>query len=149
MSAGTRPVVLTSMFLASNAFSAVGPSVMICISTRFSLTLFALRHFVFFVMTSDASCFHEASLNGPLPMKLPASVNLLPYLSTIGLYTGRNDVCDSCWTNQGWGDTSVIRSVYLFSALMPTACRSAVQEPLPGSQLLYFSAPAMPKNWYA
>ena len=73
-----------SMLFASNAFSAVAPSVMICIWTVFSLTEPARRHFAFFTSVSDASCFHEASLNGPLPMKFAASVNLLPNLATIG-----------------------------------------------------------------
>ena len=63
---------------------------------------------MFLTRISDASCFQDASLNGPLPTKFAASVNLLPYLSTAGLCTGRNDVCDSCWMNQGCGDVSVI-----------------------------------------
>ena len=73
------------MLLASNAFSAVAPSAMIGIWIWFSFTVLARRHLVFLTRSSDASCFHDASLNGPLPTKFPASVNLLPYLSTAGL----------------------------------------------------------------
>src|SRR6266545_6738836 len=137
----------------SDGGTPVVPSVMICISMRFSFTLFALRHFVFLTSVSEASCFHEASLNGPLPTKFPASVNLLPYWSRAGLYTGRNDVWDSCWMNQGCGEVSVMRSVHLFSALIPTAFRRAASSQalpfasLPPAQLLYASAPLTPKNW--
>src|SRR6266536_1261956 len=120
---------------------------MIDISTRFSFTVFASRHFGFLTSVTEASCFHEASLNGPLPMKLAASVNLLPNLSTIGLYTGMNDVCDSCWMNHGCGEVSVTTSLYLPTALIPTFARSALQSALAGSHELYASAPLMPKNW--
>ena len=98
------------MLLASNAFAAVAPSAMIGIWIWLSFTVLARRHLVFLTRSSDASCFQDASLNGPLPTKFAASVNLLPNLSTAGLYTGRNDVCDSCWTNQGCGEVSVICS---------------------------------------
>ena len=57
-----------------------------------------------------------------------------------------NDVCDSCCTNHGCGETSWTRSVYWLIALIPTALRSAPQFDL---QLLYASAPLIPKNWYA
>ena len=137
------------MLPASNAFSAVAPSAMICIWIWFSFTVLARRHLGFLTRSSDASCFHDASLNGPLPTKFAASVNLLPNLSTVGLYTGRNDVCDSCWMNQGCGEVSVICSLYLPTALIPTAAFSALQLALVGSQELYASAPLIPKNWYA
>src|SRR6266536_2668429 len=120
---------------------------MICICTVFSFTVFARRHLVFLTRTSEASCFHEVSLNGPLPMKFPASVNLAPYLSTIGLYTGRNEVWDSCWMNHGCGEVSVTTSLYFPTALIPTALRSALQSALAGSHELYASAPLIPKNW--
>src|SRR5215211_3017676 len=120
MSTGGTPVVSTSMFPALKAFSAVVPSTMIDMLMRFSLTDFALRHFVFFTSVIDASCFHEASLNGPSVTMLPGSVHLLPYFVTVALCTGRNDVCESCWMNHGCGETSWTRSVLRPMALTPT-----------------------------
>jgi len=84
---------------------------MIGSSILVSFTLLAPRHFVFLTRVSDASCFHEASLNGPSVTMFPGSVHLFPYFSTAARGTGRNDVCDSCWMNQGCGETSVIRSL--------------------------------------
>jgi hypothetical protein len=79
---------------------------MIGISILVSLTDFALRHFVFFTSVTDASCFHAASLNGPFVTMFPGSVHFFPYFVTDALFTGRNEVCDSCWTNHGCGDVS-------------------------------------------
>ena len=56
-------------------------------------------------------------------------------------------MCDSCWTNQGCGEVSVITSLYLPTALIPTAAFSALQSAFAGSHELYASAPLIPKNW--
>jgi hypothetical protein len=65
MSTGGTPVVSTSMFPALKAFSAVVPSTMIGLSTLVSFTVLARRHLVFLTIVSEASCFHDVSLNGP------------------------------------------------------------------------------------
>ena len=64
------------------------------------------------------------------------SVHLFPYFVTTALLTGRNEWCESCWMNHGWGEVSVTRSPYLPTALMPTLFLSALQFALPGSQPL-------------
>ena len=51
--------------------------------------------------------------------------------------------------NQGCGEVSVTTSLYLPTALMPTAERADAQFALVGSHELYASAPLIPKNWYA
>src|SRR2546429_1573649 len=147
MSTGGKPVVLTSMFPALKAFSAVVPSTMIGISILVILTFFAPRHLVFLTSVSEASCFHDASLNGPSVTMWPGSVHLLPHFVTAALLTGRNEVWESCWMNQGCGDVSVTPSLYFPRALTPTLALSALQSALAGSQPLYASAPLMPKNW--
>src|SRR6266542_4436373 len=145
-SAGFGVLVLMSTFLASNAFSAVVPSGMICCSTRSSLTLFASRNFAFLVSVRDASCFHADSANGPSVTMFPGSVHFSPYFSTVALCTARNAWWDSSWMNQGCGEVSLILSVYLSGAVIPTLALSALQSAFAASQLLYASAPAMPKN---
>ena len=54
-----------SMFPALKAFSLVVASTMIGMSIFVSLTFLARRHLVFLTSVSEASCFHDASLNGP------------------------------------------------------------------------------------
>src|SRR5438046_9297671 len=107
MSTGGKPVVLTSMFPALKAFSAVVPSTMIGISILVSLTLLVPRHLVFLTSVSEASCFHDASLNGPSVTMWPGSVHLLPPFVTAALLTGRTEVWERCWMNHGCPDGTV------------------------------------------
>src|SRR6266496_3316510 len=93
MSAGLKPVVSTSMLPAFQAFNAVAASVMIGKVIVLSLMLAAPRNLVFLTRVSEASCFQDASLNGPSVTMLLASVHLLPNLSTAPLLAGRNELC--------------------------------------------------------
>src|SRR5213592_3523571 len=127
MSVGLKPVVSMSMLPASNAVSAVEASLMIWLSIRSILTLFASRYFAFFVIVSDASCFHAVRLNGPSVTMLAGSVHFDPCASTAPLFTARNEWWASCWMNQGCGDVSLILSVYLSGADTPTLALSALQ----------------------
>src|SRR5919201_382421 len=113
----------------------------------FSLTWRAPRHFLFFTSVSDASCLHDCSLNAPSVTMFFASVHLLPYFVTAALFAGRNEVWDSCWMKNDSGEISWILSFHLPRALTPTFDLSVLQFVFPGSQLLYASAPLMPKNW--
>src|SRR3954447_1010156 len=146
MSEGLSPVLSTSLWLAWNAFRAVVASVMIVKTTLFSLMCLAPRHLPFLTSVSEASCFQDASLNGPSVTMFFASVQWLPSLVPAALLTGRNELCASCCGNQACGEISWILSFHLPSALTPTFARSALQLLLPGSQPLYASAPLMPKN---
>src|SRR5919202_4184991 len=119
-SAGGQPVVLTSTFPASNAFTAVAPSVMITSFTCDSLTLFAPHHFLFLTSVRSASWFHDVSLNAPSVTMFFGSVQWLPYFVTAPRFTGRNDVCDSCCTNHACGAFRWMTSVYLTFVETPT-----------------------------
>src|SRR3954453_12261234 len=120
VSDGGQPVALTSMLPELKDCSAVAPSGMIGRLTLSSLTRDASNQSVFLVSVSDASCFHAVSLNGPSVTMCAGSVHLSPHFSTAVLLTGMNDVCDICWTNHGCGDVSVIFTVCLSGAVMPT-----------------------------
>src|SRR4051794_20472178 len=111
-----------------------------------SLTLSASTKSGFFFSVTDASCFHDASVNGPSVTMCDGSVHFSPNVSTAFWLTGMNDVCESCCRNHGCGDVRVIFTVDSSGAVMPTLffnvshCWFAAL----GLQELYSCAPWIP-----
>ena len=91
---------------ASNACTAVMPSVIMRPLTRVSLTLSASRHSGHLTMSMLALCSQRSSLKGPLVTMFAASVHLSPNFSTVFLLTARNEECATCWMNHGCGVVS-------------------------------------------
>src|SRR5437868_1968257 len=96
-------------------------------------------------MVSDASCFHDVIVNGPSLTLWPGWVHLSPHFVTASLFTGMNDVCESCCMNHGCGDVSWIFRVVASGALIATLSFSELHCWLAalGLQLLYSCAPLM------
>jgi len=74
------------------------------------------------------------------------SVHFSPCFSTAVLLTGMNDVCESCCTNHGCGDVSVIFTVVASGALTATLLFSVSHcwFAALGLHELYSCAPWMP-----
>ncbi len=95
ISSGGRPPIapVSSTSPASNACTAVVPSVIMRPFTRFSATSSALRHSSHLTRSSAELCSQFAIWNGPFVTMFAASVQRSPNCSIVGWWTARNEWC--------------------------------------------------------